>query len=351
MFTHELSFFILFLVLVLAMLFIDLGVFHRKSHEVSLKEATMWTVVWVLFAVGIYLFIRLDGEAIRGITTFNQLQELNRIHGHGLTLNPAWGLQPNIALYRHALSLEFLTGYLIEYALSVDNIFVMILLFLSFSVPRAYYHRVLFWGILGAIVMRFLFIYVTASLIQQFEWVMWIFGALLIFSGIKMYVERNKEEQVEVSKHPIVRFASKHFKVVSSFVGDAFFVKQQGKWMMTPLLLVVLVIEFTDVIFAVDSVPAIFSVTKDPFIIFSSNICAILGLRSLFFVVSHVMNLFHYLKVGLAVLLTFIGVKMLLDGIFHIPISTSVSLLAIVAILGVSILASVIFPKQPKLES
>jgi tellurite resistance protein TerC len=351
MFTHELSFFILFLVLVLAMLFIDLGVFHRKSHEVSLKEATMWTVVWVLFAAGIYLFIRLDGEAIRGITTFNQLQELNRIHGHGLTLNPAWGLQPNIALYRHALSLEFLTGYLIEYALSVDNIFVMILLFLSFSVPRAYYHRVLFWGILGAIVMRFLFIYVTASLIQQFEWVMWIFGALLIFSGIKMYVERNKEEQIEVSKHPIVRFASKHFKVVSSFVGDAFFVKQQGKWMMTPLLLVVLVIEFTDVIFAVDSVPAIFSVTKDPFIIFSSNICAILGLRSLFFVVSHVMNLFHYLKVGLAVLLTFIGVKMLLDGIFHIPISTSVSLLAIVAILGVSILASVIFPKQPKLES
>lgn len=348
MFAHELVFFILFLALVLMMLFIDLGIFHRKSQEVSLKEATLWTMVWVLFAAAIYLFIRLDGEAIRGITTFDQLQELNQIHGHGLLLQPALGLPTNIALYRHALSLEFLTGYLIEYALSVDNIFVMILLFVSFSVPKAYYHRVLFWGVLGAIVMRFLFIYVTASLIQQFEWVMWIFGALLIFSGIKMYVERHKEEQIDVSKHPIVRFASKHFKVVTSFVGDAFFVKQQGKWMMTPLFLVVLVIEFTDVIFAVDSVPAIFSVTKDPFIVFSSNICAILGLRSLFFVVSHVMNLFHYLKVGLAVLLTFIGVKMLLNGIFHLPISTSASLLAIVAILGVSILASILFPKQPE---
>ncbi|MBB3187460.1 TerC family protein [Microbacter margulisiae] len=346
MLTHETTFFISFLVLVIALLFIDLGVFNRKSHEISMKEALLWTIVWILFAGAIYLFIRLDGDTIHHITTFGRLQEINRLHGHEMHLNPALGLQPNLELYRQTISLQFLTGYLLEYSLSVDNIFVMILLFLSFGVPKAYYHRVLFWGILGAIIMRFLFIYITASLIQQFEWILWIFGALLIYSGIKMYIERNKEEHIEVSNHPVVKFSSKHFRVFPSFAKDAFFVKQNGNWMITPLLLVVLVIEFSDVIFAVDSVPAIFSVTKDPFIVFTSNICAILGLRSLFFVVSHVIGLFHYLKIGLAVLLTFIGVKMLLDGIFHLPISTSASLVIIVAILGISILASVIFPKK-----
>jgi len=347
MVSNEVLFFVLFLVLVLALLFYDLGVFqHKKSHEVGIKEATGWTLVWVLFALGIFLFIRLDGEVIHGITDSAQLQQINRLHGHDLTLNESLGFQANIAMYRQVVSLQFLTGYLLEYSLSVDNIFVMLLLFASFNVPKAYHHRVLFWGILGAIVMRFLFIYVTASLIQQFEWVLWIFGALLIFSGVKMFIERNKEEHIEVSHHPVVRFASKHFKVVPDFVGDAFFVKRQGQRMITPLLLVVFVIEFTDVIFAVDSVPAIFSVTKDPFIVFSSNICAVMGLRSLFFLVSHVMGLFHYLKIGLAVLLSFIGVKMLLDGIFHLSISTTWSLLAIVVILGVSILLSVIFPKK-----
>ncbi|MGC9150222.1 MAG: TerC/Alx family metal homeostasis membrane protein [Microbacter sp.] len=350
--SNEILFFGLFLLLVLLLLLYDLGVFqHKKSHEVSVKEATGWTLVWILFALGIYLFIRFDGEAIHGISTFAQLQHINQLHGHDLSLNEALGLQANLAQYRQAVSLQFITGYLLEYSLSVDNIFVMLLLFASFNVPKAYHHRVLFWGILGAIVMRFLFIYVTASLIHRFEWVLWIFGGLLIFSGIKMFLERNKEEHIDVAHHPVVRFASKHFKVLPDFVGDAFWVKRQGKWMITPLLIVVFVIEFTDVIFAVDSVPAIFSVTKDPFIVFSSNICAVMGLRSLFFLVSHVMGLFHFLKIGLSVLLSFIGVKMLLDGIFHLPISTTVSLLVIVTILGVSMLLSVIFPKKDHLSA
>lgn len=352
MFSNEILFFVLFLLLVLFLLFYDLGVFqHKKSHEITIKEATGWTLVWVLFALGIFLFLRLDAEAIHGITNFAQLNQINQLHGHQLTLNEAMGFQANLVLYRQAVSLQFLTGYLLEYSLSVDNIFVMLLLFTSFNVPKAYYHRVLFWGILGAIIMRFLFIYVTASLIHQFEWVLWIFGGLLIFSGIKMFLERNKQERIDVAHHPVVRFFSKHFKVVPHFARDAFFIKHQGHWMITPLLIVVFVIEFTDVVFAVDSVPAIFSVTKDPFIVFSSNICAVMGLRSLFFVVSHVMGLFHYLKIGLAVLLSFIGVKMLLDGIFHVSISTLVSLLAIVAILGVSILFSVLFPKKDQLVS
>lgn len=343
---HEFIFFGGFLSLVFVVLAIDLGVFNRHSHEVSFKEATIWTIVWTLLSFCIYLFIGAYGDMIHSVDSFARLQELNQLHGHGMNLNPALDLDTNLGIYRKALSLEFLTGYLIEYALSVDNIFVIIMIFMSFSVPKAYYHRVLFWGILGAIVMRFIFIFLSAALIQRFEWVMWIFGALLVFTGIKMYVDKDKEEKINVSKHPVVRFASKYFAVHPHFVKDNFFTQIDGKRMITPLLLVVLVVEFSDVLFAVDSVPAIFSITKDPYIVFASNICAILGLRSLFFLISNVINLFHYLKIGLAVLLTFIGVKMLLGSIFHVHIETVPSLLAVVGILGISILASVIFPQK-----
>jgi tellurite resistance protein TerC len=335
-----------FLILILVVLSLDLGVFNRKSHEVSFKEATAWTLVWTALSFLVYLFIRLHGDMIHGVDSIARLQEINIAHGHGMKIDPSLGLAANVEAYRNVLSLEFLTGYLIEYALSVDNIFVIIMLFMSFSVPKAYFHRVLFWGILGAIVMRFVFIFLSAALIQRFDWVMWIFGGLLIFTGIKMYLDKDKEEKMNVAKHPVVRFASKYFAVHPHFVKDKFFTRQDHKWMMTPLFLVVLVVEFSDVLFAVDSVPAIFSVTKDPYIVFASNICAILGLRSLFFLISNVMNLFHYLKVGLAVLLTFIGVKMLLGSVLHIHIGTIPSLLAIVGILGVSMLASVIFPQK-----
>lgn len=343
---HELMFFGGFLALIFIVLSIDLGLFNRKSHEVSFKEATLWTIVWTALSFGVYLFIRFSGDVIHGVDSFSRLQEINLLHNHGLKLDPALGFDANLELYKRVLSLEFLTGYLIEYALSVDNIFVIIMIFMSFSVPKAYYHRVLFWGILGAIVMRFVFIFLSAALIQRFEWVMWIFGALLVFTGIKMYLDKDKEEKINVSKHPVVKIASRFFAVHPHFVHDKFVARIDGKRMITPLLLVVFVVEFSDVLFAVDSVPAIFSVTKDPYIVFASNICAILGLRSLFFLISNVMNLFHYLKIGLAVLLTFIGVKMLLGSILHIHIGTVPSLLTIVGILAFSILASVMFPKK-----
>jgi len=348
--SHEVIFFGGFLILVFIVLSIDLGLFNRTSHEVSYKEATIWTIVWGILAVCVYLFIGSYGDMIHSVDTFQKLQEINVAHGHGLVLNESLGLAANLEQYRKALSLEFFTGYVIEYALSVDNIFVIIMIFLSFSVPKKYYHRVLFWGIFGAIVMRFLFIFLSSALIQRFDWVMWVFGAILIFTGVKMYIDKDKEEKITISKHPVVRFASKYFAVHPHFVKDRFFITHHGKWMMTPLFLVVLVTEFSDVLFAVDSVPAIFSVTKDPYIVFASNICAILGLRSLFFLISKVMNMFHYLKIGLAVLLTFIGVKMLLGSILQIHISTPVSLLAIVGILGVSILASVVFPKAEEVN-
>jgi len=344
--SHETLFFGGFLLLIFLLLAVDLGVFNRQSHEVSFKEATIWTVVWVIFALVIFLLIRFYGDSIHSIDSFEKLQAINVAHHHGLKLNSELGFAANVETYRHALSLEFISGYLIEYALSVDNIFVIILIFISFSVPRMYYHRVLFWGIIGAILMRFIFIFLSAALIQRFEWIMWLFGAFLIFTGMKMFFKKENNEPMNVSQHPVVKVASRFFGVYPRFVKGRFFIVQNNRFLITPLLLVLLVIEFTDVLFAVDSVPAVFSVTKDPYIVFASNICAIIGLRSLFFLISGIMGIFHYLKTGLAVLLSFIGVKMLLESALHIHINTSVSLSIIFFILLVSILASVIFPKK-----
>jgi tellurite resistance protein TerC len=339
-----------FLVLVTAMLAIDLGVVNKKNHVVSIREALVWTGVWIGTALLFWLFIALRAEWIHGITTFEQLQQLNIAHGHGLTLDPSASLEEGIRAYRHAMSLEYLTAYLIEKALSIDNIFVMIMIFLSFRVEPKYYHKVLFWGIIGAVVLRFAFIFAASALIQRFAWVLWIFGGILIVSGVKMLFEKkHSEEEGDMQNRPIVRFISKHFRMTREDYGGRFFVRLNRRWYITPLFLVLLVVEGSDVIFAVDSIPAIFSVTLDPYIVFFSNIFAILGLRSLFFVLSGVMGKFAYLKTGLAVLLTFIGAKMLLHGIFHITITTGTSLLVIVGILAVSIVASLLFP--PKAES
>ena len=351
-----------FLVLVTAMLAIDLGLVNKKDHVVSVREALVWTCVWIGTALVFWLFIALRAEWIHGITTFEQLEHFNRLHNHGLQLDPAAPLEEGIKAYRHAMSLEYLTGYLIEKALSVDNIFVMIMIFLSFRVEARYYHKILFWGIIGAVVMRFAFIFAAAALVQRFEWVLWIFGGILIFSGFKLLFEKEDGgEEKDMKKHPLVRFISKRFRMTRSDYGGQFFVRLRRHWYITPLFLVLIVIEFSDVIFAVDSIPAIFSVTLDPYIVFFSNIFAILGLRSLFFVLSGVMGKFAYLQTGLAVLLGFIGVKMLLPVIgtklmplvgmngFDGHISTPVSLLIIVGILAVSIVASLVFP--PKKEA
>lgn len=334
-----------FALIIIFLLALDLGVFHKDDHEITFKESAIWTGVWVgvalLFGLGIFFF----GEYLHGISSLQQLQEINVSHGHGLKIDPTASLAESLSQYRQALTLEFFSGYLIEFALSVDNIFVMILIFLSFGIEQKYYHRVLFWGIIGAIVLRLAFIFLCSALIQKFEWILVIFGAIIIISGAKMLFAKEKKE-IDTEHHPAVRFASKYFNLVKEVVGHDFFVKREGKWCATTLFLVLLVIEFSDIIFAVDSIPTIFSVTRDPYIVFFSNIFAIMGLRSLFFMISSVMNMFCRLKMGLGVLLVFIGVKMLLNFFWNIEIGTGTSLIVIITIVLLSILASILFPKK-----
>jgi tellurite resistance protein TerC len=293
-----------FNIFVLLMLALDLGVFHRKSHVINLRESITWTVVWVILAL---LF--------------------------------------NLGIWHYAGSgkaLEFFTGYLIEKSLSVDNLFVFALLFSYFAVPREYQHKVLFWGIIGALVMRAGMIWLGASLISNFSWIIYVFGAFLILTGIKMIVKR--AEAIHPETNPLVKWFRRMMPVTKDYEGDRFFTVRNGVRMATPLFIVLLLVEFTDVIFAVDSIPAIFAITSDPFIVYTSNVFAILGLRSLYFALAGVMDKFHLLKIGLGAVLTFVGVKMLLG---HTPykIDTMVSLGVIVTLLTGSVVASLIWPR------
>ena len=273
-------FFSCFLLIVGILLALDLGVFHKKDHLITFKEAAIWTGIWIGFSLLFYLFILFKAEWIHGAFSLEQIQMLNVKHGHDLNLVGAT-YEEALQMYRHAMSMEYITGYLLEKSLSLDNIFVMLMIFISFSVDKKYYHRVLFYGILGAIVLRFIFIFAAAALIQKFTWILLIFGGILIFSGIKMFVERNKKETIDVENHPAVKFLAKRKLATTQFDGHNFFSKIDGRWLCTPLFVVLIVIEFSDLIFAFDSIPAIFSVTQDPFVVFCSNIFAILGLRSL----------------------------------------------------------------------
>jgi len=293
-----------FSVFVFAMLALDLGVFHRKSHEIKFKEALIWTFVWI----GLSLLINLV---------------IWRMFG------PQKGL-------------EFLTGYLIEKALSVDNIFVFIVIFSTFAVPKSYQHRVLFWGIFGALILRAIFIFVGAAMIQRFHWIMYVFGALLVWTAFKLMLERDEEMHPE--QNPIYRWVRKVIPSVPDYHGQKFFVKIDGKRFVTPLFLVLIAVEISDLIFAVDSIPAIFAVTTDPFIVYTSNVCAILGLRAMYFVLAGVMDKFAYLRIGLALILGFVGVKMLIVDFYKIPIVAS--LLIIAGILALSIIASILRPAE-----
>ena len=290
---------------VLAMLALDLGVFHRKAHVVSFKESMTWTVVWVVLAL---LFNA-------GIWHFSGSQK----------------------------ALEFFTGYVIEKSLSVDNVFVFAMLFSYFAVPPIFQHKVLFWGVLGALVMRAAMIALGAALIAKFSWIIYVFGAFLILTGIKMVLKR--EEEIHPERNPVVRLFKKLMPVTADYRGDRFFVVENGLRHATPLFVVLLLVEFSDLIFAVDSIPAIFAVTTDPFIVYTSNVFAILGLRSLYFALAGVMDKFHYLKIGLGVVLSFVGVKMMLA---HSPykIDTLVSLAVVIGILALSVVASVMRPRR-----
>ncbi|KQS33270.1 TerC/Alx family metal homeostasis membrane protein [Dyadobacter sp. Leaf189] len=345
--SNEVLFFAGFILVITIMLLLDLGVFfNRKDHIVKFKEAAAWTIVWIALAMGFYLIIRTHGDLIHGVDNYAQLESIKDKYAPHLTLIPG-NFEASVEVYRKNMSLEFITGYLLEYALSVDNIFVIILIFASFGVRPKYYKKVLLWGVLGAIGMRFVFIFVGSALMQRFEWIILVFGALLVYQGGKIFFEGGEEEKIDPAKHPVVKFASKYLPVFPRYVREHFFVKKKGKWMLTPLFVVVLIIEFTDLIFAVDSVPAVFSVTKDPYVVFFSNIFAIMGLRSMFFFLSNIMGLFRFLKYGLGVLLVFIGGKMLAHSYLEsVGFETIYSLYVIIGILAISILASVVFPKK-----
>lgn len=335
-----------FILFIFLMMSIDLGLFGKSDKPVSLKQAGIMSGVWVSLALIFYWLILQYGHLLHNIDNFATLQEINVKHLHHLKLNPN-DFQGSLSLYQKNLSLEFITGYVVEYALSVDNIFVMVLIFTAFSVNPKYYHKVLLWGIIGAIVMRFLFIFVGATLISQFHWILYLFGAFLVYTGVMMFINRNQEDKIDTENHAVVKFASKYFAVHPKFEGGKFFLKIDGKKLITPLFLVLMIIEVTDLIFAVDSIPAIFSITKDPYIVFFSNIFAIMGLRSMFFLLVNIIEKFHYLKVGLSVLLSFIGLKMLAANYAdQIGLTTGNSLLIILGILTISIVASLIFPKK-----
>jgi tellurite resistance protein TerC len=291
---------------VLGMLALDLGVFHRKAHVVSMREAGTWTAVWVAVAL---LF--------------------------------------NYGVYRFAgaqAGLEFLTGYLIEKALSVDNIFVFLLIFAYFRVPSQYQHRVLFWGIIGALLMRGAMIGAGAYLIARFHWILYVFGGFLVITGFRMATQN--EHAVKPESNPVIRLVRRFISVTDSYHGQRFFVPAPGgtRRMATPLFVVLVLVETTDLIFAVDSIPAIFAITQDPFIVYTSNVFAILGLRAMYFLLAGVIQKFHYLKLGLAIVLVFVGVKMLLADLYKVPIGRSLGVIAVV--LAGAVAASLLFPKR-----
>jgi tellurite resistance protein TerC len=289
---------------VLAMLALDLGVFHRKAHAVSLREAAGWSAVWVSLAMafnaGIWYFA---------------------------------GPQP---------ALEFLTGYLVEKSLAVDNIFVIALLFSYFAVPAAYQHRVLFWGILGALVMRGAFIAAGAYVLQQWHWVIYVFGAILLVTGVKMALRR--DEAIDPEHNPVVRLARRWLPLTPRYDGQKFWTVENGRRVATPLFLVLLLVEFTDLVFAIDSIPAIFAITNDAFIVYTSNVMAILGLRSMYFLLAGVVHKFVYLKYGLSLVLVFVGAKMMLVDVVKVP--TPVSLAVIASVIGGSIALSLLRPPR-----
>lgn len=294
-----------FTAFVLALLALDLGVFHRKAHEVGFREALVWSVVWVSLAAAFNVAV-------------------------WMWFGPAKGL-------------EFLTGYLIEKALSVDNIFVFLVVFSYFSVPKELQHRVLFWGILGALVMRAAFIAAGAALLEAFHGVVYVFGGFLVFTGIRMLAQRDAEPRPDRS--PVLRLFRRVVPSVPDYEGPRFTVVHAGKRFATPLLAVLVVVEATDLVFAVDSIPAVFAVTKDPFIVYTSNVFAILGLRAMYFLLAGILDRFRYLKVGLATVLIFVGVKMAIVDVYAIPVGVSLAVVA--GILGVSIVASLAAPRPP----
>ena len=328
-----------FILFIAAILVLDMLVIDKKAHEVSIREAGTWTAVWITLALVFSAFLWFKGDMVHGITNFSDLQAVASAYAPHLKLDPS-DFEASLQQYRHYMTVSYISGYLIEKTLSVDNLFVMMMIFTSFGVGKNEYQHVLNWGILGAIVLRFVFIFIGAAIISRFDWVLLVLGAVLIYSGVKMWLQRNKKEEMDVEKNPIVRLLTKTGRIHPKFEGDRFFIRKAGRLLVTPLFVTVLVIEFSDLIFAFDSIPAVFSVSLDPYVVFFSNIFAILGLRAMFFLLAAIADRFRYLKTGVCFLLLFIGAKMLIHE--WVEIDAVTSLLIIVGVLIVSIGASVV---------
>jgi tellurite resistance protein TerC len=288
---------------------------------------------------------------VHGITDVNGLISVKELYAPHIDLGSG-SFADQLAIFQNNLSLEFITGYLVEYSLSADNVFVFILIFNSFGVQKRYYKKILVWGILGAIILRLIFIFVGAALLQKFDWIIYVFGAFLVYTGVKILFTKQHDEEINPSEHPIVKFLSRFFNVYHRNVIGRFFVRMKtGKLFITPIFVIVVVIAFTDILFAVDSIPAIFSISKDPYIVFFSNVFAVMGLRSLFFFLSNLMGLFRFLPMGLGVLLSFVGLKMLGHHyLTEIGFGTLSSLAVIVGILATSIILSLLFPEKKEVN-
>jgi tellurite resistance protein TerC len=348
----ESLFFLLFSILVIAIMLVDLGIFKKAgAAEVTFKEAGFWTGAWVLLAISFYFFLGQFGGMVHGITDVNGLIAVKDLYAPHIDLGSG-SFADQLAIFQNNLSLEFITGYLVEYSLSADNVFVFILIFNSFGVQKRYYKKILVWGILGAIILRLIFIFLGAALLQKFDWIIYVFGAFLVYTGVKILFTKQHDEEINPSEHPIVKFLSRFFNVYHRNVIGRFFVRMKtGKLFITPIFVIVVVIAFTDILFAVDSIPAIFSISKDPYIVFFSNVFAVMGLRSLFFFLSNLMGLFRFLPMGLGVLLSFVGLKMLGHHyLTEIGFGTLSSLAVIVGILATSIILSLLFPEKKEVH-
>lgn len=342
----EIFFLVAFVIFVVGVMMLDLLVIGRHHHKVSLRESAIWSIVWISCALLFALFLKNFGEIVHGIENMEDLNNIIQKYYPSLKLTGD-NYESNVDLFRRTITIDYLAGYLIEETLSVDNLFVMLMILTSFSVNIRSYKPVLFWGILGAIVLRFIFIFAGSALVQRFDWILLIFGAYLIFAGIKMFIERNKDEKIEAQHHPFVKFLSKHFNIFPRYVGSKFFIRKNKTFYFTPLFVVVLFIEFTDLIFATDSIPAIFSVTQDPYIVFFSNIFAIMGLRSLFFLLVHAVDMFRFLKTGISLLLVFVGFKLLFHAWLEENNFTSLhSIYVILVILIGSVVFSIILKEK-----
>jgi tellurite resistance protein TerC len=295
---------------VLGLLALDLGVFHRKAHAVSMREATLWSMVWIALALAFNGAIYLLWEQVAPTSTYTNREA----------------------------TLAFFTGYLLEKSLSVDNIFVFVLIFTYFSVSPSHQHRILFWGILGALLLRGTLITVGSTLLAEFHWVIYLFGAFLIFTGVRMAFFQG--EAIDPDHNPFVRAFRRLMPVTPDYVGTQFFVRQAGVWMATPLFLVLLIVESTDLVFALDSIPAIFAITHEPFLVYTSNVFAILGLRSLYFLLAGAVHQFYYLKPGLSIVLVFVGLKMVAADFYTMPIATSLAFIG--SVLGLAVVASLL---------